>query len=231
MEMIGPLVAVVLTLMVFSYIFGDNVLFRLATHIFVGVAVGYAIIAVLYGVWYKFFVPAIQAGDTQNIVIVLPAMLLSAFLILKIRPRQGKIASALGNIPLALILGVGTALAIGGALFGTLLPQTAATMNISLNLNHYPDTDNQVGLVIWLNNIIIMLGTIGTFFYFTFAVRAHGFLGGFREGFVRFWAGMGRLMIIFTLAALFANTFSSRVALLLSRLLFLASSVTTFFGG
>jgi hypothetical protein len=231
MDIIGPLFAVILTLMVFSYIFGDNVLFRLATHIFVGVAVGYAIIAVLYGVWHKFFIPAVQAGDTQNIVIVLPAVLLSAFLILKIRPQQSKIASALGNIPLALVLGVGTALAIGGALFGTLLPQTTATMNISLNLNHYPDTDNQVGLVLWLNNIIIMLGTIGTFFYFTFAVRAHGLLGGFREGFVRFWAGMGRLMIIFTLAALFANTFSSRVALLISRLVFLTSSVTGFFGG
>ena len=33
---------VLLTLMVFSYILGDNVLFKLATHIFVGVAVGYA---------------------------------------------------------------------------------------------------------------------------------------------------------------------------------------------
>jgi hypothetical protein len=32
---------------------------------------------------------------------------------------------------------------------------------------------------------------------------------------------MGRLMLIFTLGALFANTFSSRVALLVSRLQFL----------
>jgi hypothetical protein len=38
---------------------------------------------------------------------------------------------------------------------------------------------------------------------------------------------MGRLMIIFTLGALFANTVSSRVALLVSRLQFL----TGFFGG
>ena len=82
-------------------------------------------------------------------------------------------------------------------------------------------------MVVWLNNIIIVLGTLGTFFYFTFAVRARGFLGGLREGWVRFWAGMGRLMIIFTLGALFANTVSSRVALLVSRLQFLAG----FFGG
>ena len=46
-ETIGPIIAAVLTLLVFSYIFGDNVLFKLAAHIFVGVAVGYAIIVVV----------------------------------------------------------------------------------------------------------------------------------------------------------------------------------------
>lgn len=220
MEIIGPFIAAALTIMVFSYIFGDNLLFKLATHIFVGVAVGYAIIVI----WYEVFVPAIRPG---NIVTALPALILCFLLIFKIRPTQGRTASALGNIPLAFVLGIGVALAIGGAIFGTLLPQVSATMNISLNPNHYPDTDSQVGLVVWLNNIIIILGTVGTFFYFTFAVRAHGLLGGLREGFVRFWAGMGRLMIIFTLGALFANTVSSRVALLISRLQFLAG----LFGG
>jgi len=220
MVTIGPFIALILTLMVFSYIFGDNVLFKLATHIFVGVAVGYAIIVV----FHKVLVPAVTSGDLLR---VLPALLLCLLLIFKIRPATGNAVNALGNITLAFVVGVGAALAIGGVLFGTLLPQTSAMMDISLNPNDYPNTEQEVGLVTWLNNIIIVLGTIGTFFYFTFAVRSHGLLGGFREGFVRFWAGMGRLMIIFTLGALFANTVSSRVALLVSRLQFLAG----FFGG
>lgn len=214
METIGPLIAAVLTMMVFSYILGDNVLFRLASHIFVGVAVGYAIIVI----GYEVFVPAIGTGNTVS---VLPALILCILLIFKIRPKQGEIGNVLGNISLAFLLGVGAALTVGGAVFGTLLPQVSAMTNISLNPNHYPDTDNEVGLVVWLNNIIIVLGTVGTLFYFTFAVRAHGVLGGLREGIVRFWAGMGRLIIIFTLGALFANTFNSRVALLISRLQFL----------
>lgn len=215
----GPFIALILTLMVFSYIIGDNVLFKLATHIFVGVAVGYAIIVIFYNV----LVPSVISGDLPR---VLPALLLCLLLIFKIRPATGNAINSLGNITLAFVLGVGAALAIGGVLFGTLLPQASAMMDISLNPNDYPNTEQEVGLVIWLNNIIIVLGTIGTFFYFTFAVRAHGLMGGFREGFVRFWAGMGRLMIIFTLGALFANTVSSRVALLVSRLQFLAG----FFG-
>lgn len=214
METIGPFIAAALTLMVFSYIFGDNVLFKLASHIFVGVAVGYAILVV----WHQVFYPALTS---ENLMSVLPALILCVLLIFKIRPTQGGVTNALGSLALAFVLGVGASLAIGGALFGTLLPQTSAMANISLNPTHYPDTENEVGLVIWLNNIIIVLGTIGTFFYFTFAIRSEGVLGGLRESFVRFWAGMGRLMLIFTLGALFANTVSSRVALLVSRLQFL----------
>jgi len=220
METIGPFFTLILTLMVFSYIFGDNVLFKLATHIFVGVAVGYAIIVITHNV----LIPAVTSG---NLLKVVPALLLCLLLIPKIRPAAGSALNAPGNITLAFVVGVGTALAIGGVIFGTVLPQVTATAAISFNPNDYPNTEQEVGLVIWLNNIIIVLGTLGTFFYFTFAVRAHGLLGGFREGFVRFWAGMGRLMIIFTLGALFANTVSARVALLVDRLQFLAG----FWGG
>jgi len=220
MDALGPIIAAILTLMVFSYILGDNVLFKLAAHVFVGVAVGYAILIM----WYQVFVPTLTSG---NILSVAPALLMCLLLIFKVRPMQGGLSSTLGSLALAFVLGVGAALAIGGALFGTLIPQVSATTTTSINPNHYPNTETEAGLVEWLNNIIVILGTIGVLFYFSFAVRAPGPFGGLREGFVRFWAGMGRLIIIFTLGALFANTFSSRVALLVARLQFLAG----LFGG
>lgn len=216
-ETIGLFIAAALTLMVFSYIFGDNFLFELASHIFVGVAVGYASLVMIYQV----FIPLLTSG--QPVAAVLPALFLCFLLIFKIFPARSGMSNTLAGIALAFVLGVGVALAIGGGLFGTLIPQVSATAGISWNPNHYPDTENEVGLVNWLNNIIIVLGTLGTLFYFTFAVRARGFLGGVREAWVRFWAGMGRLMIIFTLGALFANTVSARVALLISRIQFLMS--------
>lgn len=223
MELIGQLIALVLTLMVFSYIVGDNILFRLASHIFVGVAIGYAIIVVIHEV----FIPTLSTEGFRQFLF--PALLISALLLLKLFPTQNVITNSLGNMALAFVLGVGAALALGGALFGTLLPQTAATMLPVINPfgDFYATTESQNGLVEWLNDVIIVLGTVGTLFYFTFSVRSTGLLGGLREGTVRFFAGMGRLMIIFTLGALFANTFSSRVALLISRLQFL----TSFFGG
>ena len=75
----------------------------------------------------------------------------------------------------------------------------------------------------WLGNLVIILGVIGTFFYFTFTHRPTGLLGGFREGFVNFFAGMGRWVILITLGALFANTVNARIALLVSRITFLVS--------
>ena len=41
-DLIGMFFAAVLTIMVLSYMIGDNVLFRVATYLFVGVASGYA---------------------------------------------------------------------------------------------------------------------------------------------------------------------------------------------
>jgi hypothetical protein len=218
METIAPFIAAALTLMVFSYILGDNILFKLASHIFVGVSVGYAMLIL----WHEVFAHLLQPSENQ-LLRVLPALLLCLLLIFKIRPSQGEVTNVLGAIPMAFVLGVGAALAIGGALFGTLIPQVSATMNISLNPTHYPDTEQEIGIVNWLNNFIIFIGTTGTFFYFMFVVRSQGMFSGVREGFIRFWAGMGRLIIIFTLAALFANTISARVAVLVSRLQFLGS--------
>jgi Na+-translocating ferredoxin:NAD+ oxidoreductase RnfD subunit len=156
MESIGIIIAALLTLMVFSYIFGDNVLFKLAMHIFVGVALGYAITIV----WYQVFAQ-ISPKDMWQVV---PALLLCLLLILKIVPTQSEVAGILGGITLAFVLGVGVALAIGGALIGTLVPQILSTAGISLNPNHYQQGPNSAGLVDWLNNIIIVLGTVGTFF-------------------------------------------------------------------
>jgi hypothetical protein len=41
-EFISALIGLVLTLMIFSYLLGDNPLFRFAIYLFIGVASGYA---------------------------------------------------------------------------------------------------------------------------------------------------------------------------------------------
>lgn len=228
MTLLGVIISTLLTIMILSYILGDNPLFRLAEHIFVGVSIGYAVLVAVHNV----FLPAIF--QSQTIWLALPPLLLCLALVLKIFPTQLSLTSALGNLALAFLIGVGAALAIGGGLFGTLYPQTAAVAGMSFSPDN-PAYQDALGSPFFLNveflkNLIVLLGTIGTLFYFTFALRPQGVLGGFREGFVRFWAGMGRWVILITLGALFANTVNARLALLLGRLQFLADSLQTILG-
>ena len=97
-EPLGTIIGFVLTLMVFSYIFGDNFLFRLATHIFIGVATGYAAVLVIYNIIFPMLA---QPGN--ELVRLGPPLILGVWLLTKTSPRL----SRLGNPVLAYLVGVG----------------------------------------------------------------------------------------------------------------------------
>lgn len=215
---IGTLVAALLTLMIWSYVLGDNPAFRLAEHLLVGTAIGYAVLVA----WFNVVQPALfGAVAPQSPELAVVPLLLCLLLMAKVRPSW----SAIGNIPVAFLIGVGAALAVGGAFFGTLGPQVAATAGLSLDPVDYGDPQPMIASTFFWQNLAILVGTIGTFFYFTFNTQPQGPLGGFRETFTRFWSGIGRWVIMITLGALFANTVMSRVALLIGRVAWLLSVV------
>jgi hypothetical protein len=207
---IGTLIAAILTFMVWSYLLGDNPAFRVAEHLLVGTAVGYAVVVA----WFNAVQPALfgpVARQSPGLAAV--PLFLCLLLAARVRPAW----SSAGNIAVAFLIGVGAALAVGGALFGTLWPQTSATANLSLNPADYGDTQPMLSSTFFWQNLAILVGTVGTFFYFTFNTQPQGPLGGFRETFTRFWSGIGRWVIMITLGALFANTVMSRIALLVGR--------------
>ena len=58
---IGAVIGFILTLMVLSYIIGDNFIFRLAIHIGIGVTAGFAVVLILQNIlWYQVIVPLFQ---------------------------------------------------------------------------------------------------------------------------------------------------------------------------
>jgi len=128
-EVISGFIGLILTLLVFSYLIGDNPLFRFAIYLFIGVSSGYAAFAAWqYVLWPKLFSPfLLQFGNitiTQLILLAVP-LVLSLSLLAKLSPRT----SSMGNFAMAVLVGVGAATAVGGALMGTLVPQAAAAMN------------------------------------------------------------------------------------------------------
>jgi hypothetical protein len=221
----GTWVAVVLTLLVFSYLLGDNILYRLAEHVFVGVAIGYGVVLVFHGVFIpKLLTPGLDALSTKDsgqLLLLCNSLLLGLLLLTK----SSKRLSWLGSVSLACLLGVGAALAIGGALLGTLLPQVEATADIMRFVERYGP---RLGV---FSGIVVLAGTTGVLLNFHFGSGGEGRLAAFRDGLVRVWGGLGRWFILVAFAALLATTFMSRLSLLAGRIQFLVDSVRGLIGG
>jgi len=202
-KLVGVWVAAILTLMVYSHLVKDNPLSRLAEYIFVGAAVGYAVVLAYYNVlWPKLIRPLVN--DPQgNLILLIPATLVVLLLLRPIAPLR-----ALASLPLALIIGVGAGLAIAGAVVGSLLPQVGATM-LSL------DPSQPLGTVI--NNALIIIGVISTVLYFFFTAKQQSAAG---SG-LRVAAFIGKWTMILAFGAVFAATVTARLSLLVGRAQFL----------
>jgi hypothetical protein len=219
---IGTLVAIILTLCVFSYLLGNNALFRLAEHLFVGVALGYAALVAIHSVLVpRLLAPAgvaLWQGDWQQLKqaaapVALP-LVLGVLLLTKAFPRARSI-SWLGNLAVAVLLGVGAALAIGGALLGTLLPQMLAAADVTQQVPRY---GWWLGL---FSGALMLLGTAGVLLHFRYASPRPGLAGRL----VQLWAGVGRWLVVIAFGALLATTFLSRLSLLTARLQFLLDAI------
>jgi hypothetical protein len=229
---IGAIIGFLLTIMVLSYIIGDNFLFRLAIHIFIGAASGYAAVLILYGVlWNQVLVPVFQifmTGGTGGVITYLtrvaPAVLLGIWMLTKASPRLAR----WGTPVLAFLTGVGAATVVAGAILGTVFPQVSASVNV-LNMQAAPPELSK--LVGWfINGILILVGTVTTLIYFQFGIRRQ------EEGapvqrsmFMEYLATAGQGVIVVTLGVLFASVYIAALVALVDRVRFLWDLVLRLF--
>lgn len=215
-DLIWTAVGLVLTLCVFSYLFGDNVLFRFVTALFVGVAAGYFAVVIIFQVLLpKLIVPLIQ-GSTAALV----PLFLSGLMLTKLSPRMARY----GNISMAVLVGAGAAIAIGGAAIGTIFSQAKGAMAAFVpQVNHASGT----GLAL-LEGLFMLLGTISVLAYFNFGAKetAAGTLK-------RTWpsimlSGIGQIFIALTLGAVFAGVLTASVTALVERTDFVIKAISGF---
>src|SRR3972149_3329975 len=164
LETAGTIASALLTLMVLSYLFGDNFLFRIAVHLFVGVAAGYAGALALRTVLYpRLVLPVLNDGFSAVTVIFVVSWILVVLLAFKAWPAT----ASMGSLPMALLVGVGAALVVGGAITGTLVPLALATMD-SLDPAAVAPLTGETGFERVANVLILLIGTISTLVYFRF---------------------------------------------------------------
>ena len=212
-DLVGALVGFGLTLMVFSYVFGDNALFRIAIHIFIGVSAGYAGIVALYNViWPQLVAPVIFGSSSERLFVLFP-LVMAGLLLLKITPRF----SALGNLSMAYLVGVGMAAAIGGAVTGTIFPQVVATTNL-FALQAAQQTG---GTWQYVKGAAILFGTLTTLIYFHFGVRKNPERKPASNVWIEPLAWVGQIFIAITLGAIFAGVYSAALTAFIERVYFI----------
>jgi hypothetical protein len=108
---------------------------------------------------------------------------------------------------------------------GTLLPQAAATTDLS----HYISRYGQVGG--WTSGILVFVGATGSLLHFHFGVGRTRPLTRLRAVVVRTWGGLGWAFILIAFGAILATTFMARLSLLISRVDFLIESLGSLLGG
>jgi hypothetical protein len=223
-DWIGSLLGFVLTLAVFSYLIGDNQFFRIVLHLFIGVSAGFAASVVIYNVILPRMIEPLYAGGRTEQILALVPIILAGLLVTKISPRFAH----LGNLPMAYLVGVSAAAAIGGAVLGTLIPQTIASMNL-LDVRTSQTFDAELGLRL-INGIIILVGTIATLAYFQFSRFSAGSDKSQLQTWIEGLGQIGQVFIAITFGFLFAGVFSAALTALIGQVLFLVDFIRDVMG-
>ena len=150
----GTLIAAILTLFIFSFLYRDNPFYKFAEYLLVGISVGYLIvISIKTIVLPKLYYPIFRQGD---LLYLIPGIL-GIFMFLRFFPKL----SWLSRISMALIIGAGAGVSIPAVLQAQIYTQMKASM----------------GSYTSVNNIIVALAVITTLSYFFFSREHKGVLG------------------------------------------------------
>jgi hypothetical protein len=216
-----------LTIMVLSYLIGDNVFFRLASYLFVGVTAGYVTVLILQQILWPYLVFPLFFGTWINRLWIALPLVLILLLVIGQFPKFRSLAA----IPLAFLAGLIAALVIAGAVFGTLLPQSQAVIS-----RFSPEIRQSAREGAWLpiiEAVFMFIGTIGTLSYFFFQRRRQHELDdatGSQDQIFEKIGLVGQVFIGIALGVIYAGVFSSALLALIDRLIFIQSFIIKLLG-
>ena len=204
-------IAALLTLMILSFLYKDNPLFKIAEHLFVGIAAGYVVAIEFFNVFKpNLWDPLTHGRDWWLIApFALGLMMFTRF---------SKRAAWVSRWPLAYMVGIYSGMAVIGFTEGDLMNQVRASLVSPLSSQALHSFAASPGLLTALEvttNPIIVFGLICILLYFFFSLEHRGTAGFFAR------VGTGLLMVGF--GAGYGYTVMTRIALLIDRFYFLLS--------
>lgn len=185
-------IAGALTLMVFSYLYKENPAYRLAEHIFIGVATGRAVVLSWEYLAKNAWTPMVEGEYHYILAFILGSLFLFQF---------SKKYSYVKRYPIALTTGMGMGLTLGATLLSWLVRQVQATF-IPLFM--------QENTVETFSNLFIAIGTVCGISYFILT-KEH-------KGILTIPTKIGRYIIMITFGTHFGYTVMARMSLLIGRI-------------
>jgi hypothetical protein len=218
-----------LTLMVLSYLIEDNPLFRVAVYIFIGVSAGYAAAVAWHQVLYPRLIVPLLSDSLADFLLTIIPLVLALLLLLKLSPRTAR----LGTPSMAFLVGVGAAVAIGGAVLGTLFPQTSASFRLPGFNSMSPELAQlfnsaapKANLEKFFEGGVMLIGTMTTLVYFHFGAKATA-NGPQRSKLVSGLGWVGQVFIAITFGVLFAGVFMAALTALIERMVFIITFLSS----
>lgn len=234
---LGTWVAALVTLSIFTFLYKDNWVYKLAEHLFIGISAGYFVSLEYWNVFRpNLWIPLTEGMHQVSMKSIFsvgafslklpyfPGMLLLVpfALGLLLFTRFSARAAWLSRWSIAAMVGSYAGLAMIGALQGDLVAQIRANMIPLVAPGSYAGLVNATGanqvvfaVLRLISNPLIIFGLISSLVYFFFSREHKGGLGVVSK------VGVWFLMVSF--GASFGYTVMSRVSLLIGRLHFLMS--------
>lgn len=219
----GAWVGFVVTLLLFSAIFGDHLLARLGQYVLAGAALGYAVVVTWQSILALDLIAALRADPWATPSSWLPIILAAVMVVAGLdrifaqgrasgKPRtwQAWLRTA-GSIPALALVALGVAVALVGAVQGTLAPQFLYVARSSLAWNA-PLAEFTVGA------LTLVLTTAALIFFVIDLDRHLESQPAWAQRVVRGWVWIGQRALWLAAGALFARLFASRLTLLVAAL-------------
>ncbi len=189
----GALLALFLTLAIFSYVYKETVLFRFAEHMFLGVATAHRMVTT-----YKYLVDNAWTPMVRGDLLMIGGFVFGILILFLFSKRTEWVS----RWPLALMTGATVGLGVRALISVNLVRQIAATFEPFARPLSVFETLDAVG---------VLIGTVVTLAYFTFTYRQRGVL--------KVASRIGQMVLMLALGGSFGNTVMSRLTLLSGRVI------------
>ena len=204
----GIWVSIFLTLAIFSFLYDDNPIYKLAENLFLGVSIGVGAIEIYYGVFKPNLIDKLAEVDMtpdRAWVSLIPLVLLF-FLMMKLTRKY----SYMARLPISFIVAAFAGVKLTGEANANLMTPIAETMP------NFKDTYSNYGWWSWQNDgagiisdFVLVAGLCACLLHFYFSAKPNKAMGGVSK--------VGITILMLSFGASFGYTVMGRISLAIGR--------------